>query len=214
MLSPHFSSGVYCDNSILQQRRKKQRKTSDRAKKRYCVINTRQEASIVPVREYAARDILLKRFTRTRGAVKRVVRRFEYVKKEFAQFLKAASEIDRFSPRDIRKLMLKISKVKKIVALFEKLIDKTSGEMIRTLVDEIHNHVESVIDAKAEAELIINKAESVTTRKTISPITSLSSPVRTTVSSPSVDSIYRIPALQLPHFGEQHEKSPSIADKF
>ncbi|KAI4476771.1 hypothetical protein M0804_013315 [Polistes exclamans] len=84
--------------------------------------------------------------------------------------------------------------------IFEDLIEKTSSEAMRTLVDEIPNHVESVIDAKAEAKLIINRAESVATNDTNSPITSLSSPVRITVSSPSVDSIYRISAVQIPHF--------------
>ncbi|KAI4476249.1 hypothetical protein M0804_013736 [Polistes exclamans] len=100
------------------------------------------------------------------------------------------------------------------LTIFKELIEKTSGEAMGKLYDEIHNHVKSVIDAKAEAELIINRAESVATQNTISPITSLSSLVRTTVSSPSVDSIYRIPAVQLPHFDRQHEKSPSIAESF
>ncbi|KAI4476343.1 hypothetical protein M0804_013680 [Polistes exclamans] len=152
--------------------------------------------------------------SRTRGDVERVVQRFEYVKKKFALFQNAVSEIDRSSPRDIRKLMLRNSKVKKIVAIFEELTEKTFCESMGLLVDEIHNHVESVIDAKAESELIINRAKSVATQYTNLPITSLPSPVRTTVSSPSVDSIYRIPAVQLPHFDGQHEKSPNIADTF
>ncbi|KAI4476344.1 hypothetical protein M0804_013659 [Polistes exclamans] len=101
--------------------------------------------------------------SRKRGDVERGLRRFDYIKKKFAQFQKAGSEIDRFSPRVIRKLILRISKVKKIVAIFEELIEKTSGEAMGTLVDEIHNHVESVTDAKAEADLIIKRAESVAT---------------------------------------------------
>ncbi|KAI4476634.1 hypothetical protein M0804_013413 [Polistes exclamans] len=124
------------------------------------------------------------------------------------------SEIDRSSPRDIRKLKLRTSKVKKIAAIFEVLIEKTAGEAMKTLVNKIHNYVKSVIDSKAETELIINRAESVATEGANSPITSLSSSVRTTVISPSVDSIYRIPAVQLPHFDGQHEKSLSIADMF
>ncbi|KAI4476338.1 hypothetical protein M0804_013675 [Polistes exclamans] len=100
------------------------------------------------------------------------------------------------------------------VPIFEELIEKTYGEAMGTLVDEIHNHVESVIDAKTEAELIINRAELVATQDTNSPFRSLSFSVRATVSSPSVDSIYRIPAVQLPHFDGQHEKSLSIADTF
>ncbi|KAI4476726.1 hypothetical protein M0804_013343 [Polistes exclamans] len=84
--------------------------------------------------------------SKARGDFKRVVRKFKHVKKEFAQFQKAVSEIDRSSPCDIRKLKLRISKVKKIAALFEKLIEKTSGEAMKTLVDKFHNHVESVID--------------------------------------------------------------------
>ncbi|KAI4476869.1 hypothetical protein M0804_013196 [Polistes exclamans] len=95
--------------------------------------------------------------------LKRVVRKFEYVKKEFAQFQKAVSEIDRSSPREIRKLQFRIFKVKKIAAIFKELKEKTFGKAMKTLVDKIHNHVESVIDAKAEAELIINRAESVAT---------------------------------------------------
>ncbi|XP_043504903.1 uncharacterized protein LOC122525925 [Polistes fuscatus] len=83
-----------------------------------------------------------------------------------------------------------------------------------TLVDEIHNHVESVIDARAEAELIINRAESVATLDTNAPTTNLLSPVSTTVSNPSVDSIYRVPAVQLPRFDGQHEEWPSFADTF
>ncbi|XP_043497161.1 uncharacterized protein LOC122520907 [Polistes fuscatus] len=154
------------------------------------------------------------RLSSARGDVERVIRRFEYVKKEFAQFQKAVSEIDHTNPRDIMKLKLRISKVDKNVAILEELIEKTSGETMGTLVDEIHNHVESVIDARAEAELIINRAESVATLDTNAPTTNLLSPVSTTVSNPSVDSIYRVPAVQLPRFDGQHEEWPSFADTF
>ncbi|XP_043501597.1 uncharacterized protein LOC122523779 [Polistes fuscatus] len=112
------------------------------------------------------------------------------------------------------KLKLRISKVDKNVAILEELIEKTSGETMGTLVDEIHNHVESVIDARAEAELIINRAESVATLDTNAPTTNLLSPVSTTVSNPSVDSIYRVPAVQLPRFDGKHEEWPSFADSF
>ncbi|XP_043496425.1 uncharacterized protein LOC122520402 [Polistes fuscatus] len=112
------------------------------------------------------------------------------------------------------KLKLRISKVDKNVAILEDLIEKTSGETMGTLVDEIRNHVESVIDARAEAELIINRAESVATLDTNAPTTNLLSPVSTTVSNPSVDSIYRVPAVQLPRFDGKHEEWPSFADSF
>ncbi|XP_043498822.1 uncharacterized protein LOC122522080 [Polistes fuscatus] len=97
------------------------------------------------------------------------------------------------------KLKLRISKVDKNVAILEELIEKTSGETMGTLVDEIHNHVE---------------AESVATLDTNAPTTNLLSPVSTTVSNPSVDSIYRVPAVQLPRFDGQHEEWPSFADTF
>ncbi|KAI4476643.1 hypothetical protein M0804_013422 [Polistes exclamans] len=63
-----------------------------------------------------------------------------------------------------------------------------------TLVDEIHNQIEAVIYAIAEAKLIINRINLVATQDANSPTTSLLSPASTTVSILSVDSIYKIPA--------------------
>ncbi|KAI4476772.1 hypothetical protein M0804_013316 [Polistes exclamans] len=86
------------------------------------------------------------------------------------------------------------------------MVEKTSGKAMGTLVDEIHNHIEAVIDAIAEAKLTIIGIDSVATQDTDSRTASLLSPVSTTVSILSVDSIYRIPAVQLPRFDGQHEE--------
>ncbi|KAI4482049.1 hypothetical protein M0804_009068 [Polistes exclamans] len=112
------------------------------------------------------------------------------------------------------KLKIRSSKLDKDFTTLEDIVEKTSKEAMGTLVDEIFNHIEAVIDAKAEAELIIDRFKLITTQGTNSPATSLLSHVNTTVSNPSVDSSYKIPAVQLPRFDGQHEESPSFADTF
>ncbi|KAI4476866.1 hypothetical protein M0804_013193 [Polistes exclamans] len=129
----------------------------------------------------------MRRLSSARGDFERDLRKFEYVRKEFAQFQKALGEIDRTSPSDIVKLKIRISKIVKDVAILEEMIEKTSREAIGMLVDKIHNHVESFIDAKAETELIIIRAESVASQVANLPTASLLSQASTTFSSLSVD---------------------------
>ncbi|KAI4476532.1 hypothetical protein M0804_013511 [Polistes exclamans] len=76
------------------------------------------------------------------------------------------------------------------------MVEKTSGKAVGTLVDEIQNHIEAVFDSIAEEEFIVNRIDSVATQDTNLPTASLLSSVSTTVSSLSIHSIYRIPAVQ------------------
>ncbi|KAI4476209.1 hypothetical protein M0804_013795 [Polistes exclamans] len=86
------------------------------------------------------------------GEAERVVRRFDLIKKGFAQFQELLSEIVRTSSLDIKRLKIRISKLDKDLTTLEEIVEKTSEEAIGTLVDEINIHSSAALDAKAEAE--------------------------------------------------------------
>ncbi|XP_043504625.1 uncharacterized protein LOC122525764 [Polistes fuscatus] len=96
----------------------------------------------------------------------------------------------------------------------KKLRMVNGGDMVVNGVTEINANLEIAFEIKAEAELIVERFETISVQSTNSPLASFTSHSGIVTNSPSIENNYRIPAVQLPRFDGQHEEWPSFVDAF
>ncbi|XP_043498399.1 uncharacterized protein LOC122521621 [Polistes fuscatus] len=147
--------------------------------------------------------------TKSRSEVERIALRYGHIKSRIEQVKKLLSEVDRANPLDIKKLKVRIIELDKDIVILKEILEAPPENIEQALFEEINAKLEIAFEIKAEAELIVERFETISVQSTNSPAASLISHTGIVAKNPSLEN-YRIPAVQLPRFDGQHEEWPSF----
>ncbi|XP_043496437.1 uncharacterized protein LOC122520417 [Polistes fuscatus] len=154
------------------------------------------------------------RSTKSRSEVERVTLRYSHIKRRIEQVKKLLSEVDRANPLDIKKLKVRIIELDKDIVILKEILEAPPENIEQALFEEINSNLEIAFEIKAEAELVVERFETISVQSTNSAAASLTSHTGIVTNNPSIENNYRIPAVQLPRFDGQHEEWPSFVDAF
>ncbi|XP_043494091.1 uncharacterized protein LOC122518997 [Polistes fuscatus] len=151
--------------------------------------------------------------TKSRSEVESIALRYGHIKSRIEQVKKLLSEVDRANPLDIKKLKVRIIELDKDIVILKEILEAPPENIEQPLFEEINTKLEIAFEIKAEAELIVERFETISVQSTNSPAASLISHTGIVAKNPSLEN-YRIPAVQLPRFDGQHEEWPSFVYAF